>query len=73
MQSSAYSSGLEFPLCVLYVKKVCGKNKTGKSKLGAPSVCGCATQATKKKSPDPSTENPVYPEMYLEPHQIAKT
>ena len=35
-------------------------------------VCGCTGQATKEKSEDPSTDNPVYPEGYSEPRQISK-
>ena len=34
-----------------------------------PPVCGWAVQKTKTKSQDPSTENLVYPEVYLESRQ----
>ena len=49
------------------------RNKTGKSKLMTPSVCRCDGQATENKSQDPSTENSVDPEVYLESHQTPKT
>ena len=39
----------------------------------ALSVCGYADQATKAKNQSPSTDSPVYPELYSELHQTPKT
>lgn len=61
------------PHSVLYIKSDVWKKKTVKSKLMALSVCGYADQATKAKNQSPSTDSPVYPELYSELHQAPKT